>query len=173
MLKHSLFADQEREAKLSEIGDTVRRLEQHVDFAALAASVDHAAPRPSRERSGRPPFPTELMIRVLLVQQLFKFQLLDRLSCQRFVGLRHSSHITDRTTSGKERLIEAGASETVFQAINRQLSRHGYMARGGQMIDASIVPTPKQSIKKDEKELVDAKPMPVDWSPAKHRQRAR
>jgi len=37
-------------------------LEQHVDFAALAASVDHAAPRPSRERGGRPPFPTELMV---------------------------------------------------------------------------------------------------------------
>ena len=43
----------------------------HVDFAALAAEVDLAAPRPSRERGGRPPFPTELMVRVLLIQQLF------------------------------------------------------------------------------------------------------
>lgn len=60
MIKHSLFADQEREAKLNELGDTLRVLEQHVDFAALAAAVDAAAPRPSRERGGRPPFPTEL-----------------------------------------------------------------------------------------------------------------
>jgi hypothetical protein len=73
-------------------------MEQHVDFAALAAEVDLAAPRPSRERGGRPPFPTELMVRVLLIQQLFnlsdeqmEFQLLDRLSFQRFVGLRASS----------------------------------------------------------------------------------
>ena len=43
MIKHSLFADQEREAKLNDdLGDTLRVLEQHVDFAALAASVDHA-----------------------------------------------------------------------------------------------------------------------------------
>ena len=46
-----------------------------------------------------------LMVRVLLIQQLFnlsdeqmEFQLLDRLSFQRFVGLRHSSQIPDRTT---------------------------------------------------------------------------
>jgi len=43
MIKHSLFADQEREAKLNELGETLRVLEKHVDFAALAASVDHAA----------------------------------------------------------------------------------------------------------------------------------
>ena len=180
MIKHSLFADQEREAKLNELGDTLRLLEQHVDFAALAASVDHAAPRPSRERGGRPPFSTELMVRVLLIQQLFnlsdeqmEFQLLDRLSFQRFVGLRTSSQIPDRTTiwTFKERLIKAGASETVFDAVNRQLSRHGYMARGGQMIDASIVQTPKQSIKKAEKDLLAEQAMPADWSPAKRRQK--
>jgi IS5 family transposase len=180
MIKHSLFADQEREAKLNELGDTLRVLEHHVDFAALAASVDHAAPRPSRERGGRPPFPTELMVRVLLIQQLFnlsdeqmEFQLLDRLSFQRFVGLRTSSQIPDRTTiwTFKERLIKAGASETVFEAVNRQLARHGYIARGGQMIDASIVQTPKQSIKKDEKDIVADQAMPTDWAPAKRRQK--
>lgn len=105
MIKHKLFADQEREAKLNELGDTLRVLEQHVNFAALATSVDHAAPRPSREHGGRPPFPTELMVRVLLIPQLFnlsdeqmEFQLLDCLSFQHFVGLRHSSQIPDRTT---------------------------------------------------------------------------
>ncbi|MGC3030555.1 transposase [Burkholderia sp. DN3021] len=57
--------------------------------------IDEAVPRPGGERGGRPPFPTELMVRVLVVQQLYnlsdeqmEFQLLDRLSFQRFVGLR-------------------------------------------------------------------------------------
>lgn len=78
------------------------------------------------------------MVRVLLIQQLFnlsdeqmEFQLLDRLSFQRFVGLRASSQIPDRTTiwTFKERLIQAGASESVFDGVNRQLARHGYIAR--------------------------------------------
>ncbi|MCE3607863.1 hypothetical protein LXA47_30310 [Massilia sp. P8910] len=70
MIKTSLFADQEREVKLNKLGDALKVMEQHVDFITLADAVDEAAPRPSRERGGRPPFPTELMVRVLLIQQL-------------------------------------------------------------------------------------------------------
>lgn len=69
-----------------------------MDFAALAAEIGEPAPRPGHERGWRPPFPTELMVRVLVVQQLYnlsdeqmEFKLLDRLSLQRFVGLRQSS----------------------------------------------------------------------------------
>ena len=180
MIKTSLFADQEREAKLNKLGDTLRVMEQHVDFTALSDEVDRAAPRPSRELGGRTPFPTELMVRVLLIQQLFnlsdeqmEFQLLDRLSFQRFVGLRSSSQIPDRTTiwTFKERLIKAGASESIFDAVNVQLSRHGYIARGGQMVDASIVQAPKQSMSKEEKALVGEGATPITWSPAKRRQK--
>lgn len=180
MMKPNLFAAQEREAKLSKLGDALQVMERHVDFAALAAAVDQAAPRPGRERGGRPPFPTEVMVRILLIQQLFnlsdeqmEFQLLDRLSFQRFAGLRHTSQIPDRTTiwTFKERLIKAGASESVFEAVNRQLAKHGYIARGGQMIDASIVQAPKQSLSKDEKAIVADDAMPVDWKPAKRRQK--
>ncbi|MBB3224486.1 transposase [Massilia umbonata] len=142
-----------REAKLTKLGDALQVLEPHVDFAALAAAVDEAVPRSSRERGGRPPFPTEIMVRILLIQQLFnlsdehmEFQLLDRRSFQRFAGLRDSSQIPDRTTieTFKERLITAGTSESVFDAVNRQLAGHGYIAHGGQMVDASIVQAPKQ-----------------------------
>lgn len=180
MMKPNLFAAQEREAKLSKLGDALEVMERHVDFAALAAEVDQAAPRPGRERGGRPPFPTEVMVRILLIQQLFnlsdeqmEFQLLDRLSFQRFAGLRHSSQIPDRTTiwTFKERLIKAGASESVFEAVNRQLAKHGYIARGGQMIDASIVQAPRQSLSKEEKELVGEGAMPITWKPAQRRQK--
>ena len=180
MMKPNLFAAQEREAKLTKLGDALQVLERHFDFAALASAVDEAAPRPGRERGGRPPFPTEVMVRILLIQQLFnlsdeqmEFQLLDRLSFQRFAGLRDSSQIPDRTTiwTFKERLIKAGASESVFEAVNRQLARHGYIARGGQMVDASIVQAPKQSLNKEEKAIVAENAMPADWSPAKRRQK--
>ncbi|WP_219909760.1 hypothetical protein [Pseudoduganella armeniaca] len=50
MMKPNLFAAQEREAKLTKLGDALQMMERHVDFTALAAAVDKAAPRPSRER---------------------------------------------------------------------------------------------------------------------------
>jgi hypothetical protein len=43
MMKPSLFAAQEHEAKLSKLGDALEVMERHVDFAALAAAVDDAA----------------------------------------------------------------------------------------------------------------------------------
>lgn len=55
--------------------------------------------------------------------------------------------------------------------MNRQLAKHGYIARGGQMIDASIVPAPKQSISKEEKEIVREGATPIKWKPAKRRQK--
>ena len=71
MLKHRLFAEQERDTKLSEFGNTFQLLDQRVNSTALAESVNHAAPRPSQERRGRPPFLTELKVRVLLIEQMF------------------------------------------------------------------------------------------------------
>lgn len=55
--------------------------------------------------------------------------------------------------------------------MNRQLSKHGDIARGGQMIDASIVQAPKQSLSKQEIALVKEDAMPADWKPAKRRQK--
>ncbi len=87
MIKVSRFAEQQRETKLDKIGDAPSKQGEHVDFAALAKEIDEAAPGPVRERGGRPPFPTELMVRVRVVQQLnnlsdeqMEFQHLDRLS---------------------------------------------------------------------------------------------
>ena len=90
------------------MSECLKALESMMKSIAIARQwtfAPTATPRPSRERGGRPPFPTELMVRVLLIQQLFnlsdeqlEFQLLDRLSFQRFVGLRHSSQIPDSTT---------------------------------------------------------------------------
>lgn len=118
-----LFAAEERESKLSKLGDPLESLACHVDFAAQAANVDRALPRPQRHLGGRPPYPTELMIRQLLIQQLFnlsdpqlEFQVLDRASFQRFLGIRESGKVPDRNTvwAFRERLVQAGLGATLF-----------------------------------------------------------
>lgn len=62
-IKRSLFAHEERERKrkIDGMGDPLAVLERHIDFAAIAEEVEAAAPRPSQERGGRPPYPTEVM----------------------------------------------------------------------------------------------------------------
>jgi hypothetical protein len=51
----SLFADQEREAKLDSLGDPLTLLNKHVDFRLMAEEIDRWVPRPSRAKGGRPP----------------------------------------------------------------------------------------------------------------------
>ena len=46
-------------------------MEAHIDFAALAAEVDRVAPRPVSPQGGRPPFPTEIMVRILVLKRLY------------------------------------------------------------------------------------------------------
>ena len=176
MLKESLFAAEEREAK----PDKLQLLEEHVDFAALAAEIDRAAPRPSPAKGGRPPFPTIVMVKALFLQQLYnlsdgqlEFQLPDRLSFQRFAGLRRSSQIPGRTTfwTFRERLRSAGAAEAIFAAVGRELSRHGYIARCGQVVDASLVPALVRHNRKEEQDLIKQDATPAGWKPAKRRQK--
>lgn len=180
MIKESLFAAEEREAKLDRLGDVLREMERHIDCKALAAEIDRAAPRPSRERGGRPPFPTELMVRALILQHWYglsdepmEYQVLDRLSFQRFLGLRRSSQVPDRTPfwTFRERLTATQAGDALFEAVNRQLARHGDIARGGQIVDASLVPVPRQHVTEEERAQIKAQAMPADWKPAERRQR--
>jgi transposase len=159
----SLFADQEREAKLDSLGDPLALLDKHVDFAALAAEIDRRAPRPSHAKGGRQPYPTELMTRLLVLQQLFnlsdeqmEFQLLDRMSFQHFAGLKHSGRVPNRNTLWcfRERLVQANVEHRIFAEVQRQLQAQGFRAREGQIIDASIVRAPTQHNTAEEQAVV-------------------
>lgn len=102
----SLFAEHKREDRRTKIGDPLIGLTKQVDFEALAAGIDAAAPRPSRAEGGRPPYSTELMVKILVLQQLdnlaydaLEYQLLDRRSFLQFLDLNESSSIPDAETS--------------------------------------------------------------------------
>ncbi|QLQ31464.1 MAG: IS5 family transposase [Candidatus Thiothrix singaporensis] len=179
-VKTSLFAAEEREQKLDRKGDLLSVLEKHVSFAALAAEVDRIAPRAESTQGGRPPYPTELMVRVLVLQHLYKlsdeameYQLLDRLSFQRFCGLRHSASIPDEKTLWvfRERIREAGGADALFNAVQQQLQQQGFIARGGQIIDATLVEAPRQHLHKDDKAIVAQDATPANWTPAQRRQK--
>lgn len=67
----SLFAEHEPKERSAKLGDPLVGLSEHVDFEALAARIDAAALCPSRAKGARPPYPTVLMIKILMLQQLY------------------------------------------------------------------------------------------------------
>ena len=73
----------------------------------------------------------------------------------------------------KELLTKQNLVEQLFAQFDGYLKEAGFIARGGQIIDASFVQVPKQRNKKDENDQIKAGQTPKEWKeePAKLRQK--
>jgi hypothetical protein len=75
----------------------------------------------------------------------------------------------------RERLVTAKAIDTLFARFDAALTDRGYLAMGGQIIDATVVPAPKQRNTEEEKAAIKKGRIPERWKngPAKIRQKDR
>ena len=178
-IKFDLFADAARKHKIETLGDPLQVIAQHIDFAHLTQVIDELLPRGDAAKGGRPPYPTEVMVRILILKHLYnlsdeqmEYQLLDRMSYQRFCLLTDSANIPDRNTIWhyQQRLGVDGVT-ALFQAVDAQLLQRGYLARCGQIIDATLVPAPIQHFTKEDKAQLEQGKIPADWNAAKRRQK--
>jgi len=176
----SLFAGDDRAAKRDRMGDPLQVLDRHIDFAAIAAAIDAKLKLGNRGKGGRPPYRTETMVRLLVLQQLYnlsddalEYQVLDRASFTRFTGLTSSSRVPDAKTVWvwRERLKKLDLIGDISAAVSGQLQRAGFVARGGQIIDASIVSAPIQRNTREENAVIAQGEVPQDWSQAKRAQK--
>jgi hypothetical protein len=93
----------------------------------------------------------------------------------RFLDLEFEDPVPDATTIWlfRDALVEAGLIDKLFARFGQHLEAAGYIARGGQIIDATIVSVPKQRNTKDENEAIKAGKTPEGWEtqPAKNAQK--
>jgi len=95
---------------------------------------------------------------LILGDEEFEFQVNDRRSFEDFVGLGLMNDIPDATTVAffREHLRKAGVIEELFEMFESYLRSQGLQARGGQIIDATLVPVPKQRNTCDENKDIKA-----------------
>ena len=179
------FDAEKRLAALSKKGDPLEAIAALVPWESFRADIEAVALTPEAEkksRAGRKPFNALLMFRMLILQSLFnlsdeqiEYQVRDRMSFTRFLGLEFEDDIPDGTTLWvfREKLAQAGLVEKLFDRFNQHLTAKGYIARGGQMVDATIVPVPKQRNSHEENATVKRGETPVEWEqkPAKNGQK--
>jgi len=106
---------------------------------------------------GRSPYDYVMMFKVLILQRLYnlsdeqmQYQILDRLSFQRFLGQGLHSDVPDEKTIWlfREVLTKRGMIEKLFASYSAHLQKKGLMTNNGSIIDASFVATEKQSGRK-------------------------
>jgi IS5 family transposase len=178
----SFFDLSDRYEALSAAGDPLERLAAVVDFEVFRGRLVAALRRGVRGKGGRPPFDPVLMFKILVLQALYslsdeatEFQIKDRLSFQRFLGLGLDGTVPDATTVWlfRERLVKAKAIDGLFARFDAALTERGYLAMGGQIIDATVVPAPRQRNTEAEKMAIKEGRVPEDWKLAKVRQKDR
>jgi transposase, IS5 family len=179
-----LFDMDERLRRLSDIGDQLEGFSAVVDFEIFRPELDAALAYGDGAKGGRPPFDPTMMFKILVVQaqnnlsdDRAEFLINDRLSFMRFLGLGLADKVPDAKTiwAFRERLTRAGAIEALFTRFDRTIREAGYIPMAGQIVDASLVSTPKQRNTEAEKADIKAGRIPEDWQdkPAKFRQKDR
>jgi len=133
-----------------------------------------------QSNAGRKPFDVILMFKMLILQSLYnlsddqiEFQVRDRLSFMRFLGLSLQDTVPDAKTVWlfREQITQARLIKKVFDRFDRFLRQQGFAAKKGQIIDASIVQAPRQRNRRDENQQIKSGQIPQDWSENKKRQK--
>lgn len=174
----------ERYVRLNEAGDPLEKLNAVVPWDVFRKPLTKVLKRSDGARGGRPPYDAVLMFKIMVLQALYslsddqaEFQIQDRLSFMRFLGLGLGDKVPDAKTIWlfREHLTQARAVENLFARFDKHLTRAGYLAMGGQIVDATIVAAPKQRNSDAEKADIKAGKIPEDWKdkPAKLRQKDR
>jgi IS5 family transposase len=118
----------------------------------IAALVDFSEAERRLEATyselGRPGHRAAVLLRVMLLQHLYglsdpqaEAQLGDRLSFQKFVGLRAGEAVPDETTlcRFRQRMIAAGLHERLLEMLNEQLAAAGYLVKRTMLVDATLI----------------------------------
>jgi transposase len=180
------FYDLDKRLKaISAKGDPLEALNAIVPFESFRAEIEavvRLAPEARKSNAGRKPFDVVMMFKVLVLQTLYnladeqvEYQIRDRLSFMRFLGLGLEDTVPDATTVWlfREALTKANLVKALFERFDGYLNAKGYIARGGQIVDATIVSAPKQHNSREENEAIKAGKTPEGWEdkPAKTAQK--
>lgn len=169
-----IFDVEDRLNKLTQMGDALVALNAMIDWEAFRSDIEVARKKKEKRKSpaGAKPIDAILMFKILVLQQLnnlsddrIEFQIRDRLSFMRFLDL----HIEDRVPDAKtiwlfrETLKHKGIAKKLFARFEAQLQAQGFVAQGGQMVDATFVEVPKSRNSREDNATIKAGEIPPSW----------
>ena len=172
MAQLGFFDEDERKEKLSKLGDSLERLDKVVDWKSFKPILEKAFRKESKGPGGRPPYDYIMMFKILILQRIYnlsdeqtEFQINDRITFMRFLGLTMSDRIPDAKTiwNFRNELVEKKVIEKLFAKFNRSLESQGIIKKEGVIVDATFVDAPRQRNTPDENESIKNDEMPEGW----------
>ena len=169
---------QSRQQKLESKKDLLNRLNQMVPWESWRPTLKKIRDKPRKSKAGRKPLDEVLLFKMLVLQRLYnisdadlEYQVNDRISFMQFLNLGIEDQVPDATTVWlfREQLQKQGLVEELFEQFESYLQQAGYQAKDGQIMDATLVPVPKQRNRKEENQQIKDGQIPEDWSAQPHK----
>jgi IS5 family transposase len=180
MKQKGFFDEDERLRKLSKLGDSLERLNKHIEWEEFRGALTEALKKEAQGPGGRPPYDYVTMFKILILQKVYnisddqtEYQINDRLSFQRFIGIQLYDTVPDAKTiwKFKEDLKEAGVLEQIFESFTEKLEGEGIVTYSGSIVDAAFVEVPRQRNTKEENEEIKEGKVPKKWQAKKNRRK--
>jgi transposase, IS5 family len=177
-----LFDKAMRLEELHAMGDPLARLDEVIDWTLFGPVFERLPRVEPKGLGGRPAFAPAMMFKALIIQSLYQlsdaqleFQITDRLSFKRFLGLTDADASPDEKTfwAFRETLTKNQLSEPLFASFHAALEARGMFARKGQMVDATFVEVARQRNSREDNAKIKAGEVPQEWQeqPSKARQK--
>jgi transposase, IS5 family len=178
----SLFPEEFRLQKLTKQGDPLERLNKVIQWDFFRETVEEVIPTERLVYSGPKPYDPLLMFKILILQRYYnlsdeqiEFQILDRLTFCRFLGLSMNDKVPDEKTiwNFREKIIRKEIDNKLFNLFEELLDKEGLIAHEGKIIDASFVIAPCQRNSREENKKIKEGEIPEEWknTPNKLRQK--
>jgi len=168
----SFFDESDRLAKLTRLKDPLVDLKRYIDFEIFRDQLTAVFKKERKSPAGRKAYDVVFMFKILALQRLYnfsdeqaEFQINDRHSFQRFLGLHLGSTVPDFSTVWlfREALTKAGVIKPLFDTFGSILEKEGVVTKAGSIVDASFMEVPRQRNTKEENEMIKNGKVPPDW----------
>lgn len=177
--ERGFFDEYEQLEKLSKLRDPLEKLSGRIDFEAFRETLNGIYEKADRKSAaGAKPYDYVQMFKIVILQRLYnlsdeqmEFQINDRLTFKRFVGLELSHKVPDTNTiwTFKERLKHNDNERKLFNCFYAEMEKQGLIVSEGKMVDASFHEVPRQRNNREENDLIKKGAIPIAWKKKKHR----
>jgi transposase, IS5 family len=175
-----LFDKAMRLEELHAMGDPLARLDEVMDWSVFEAVFERIPKVLPKGLGGRPAFAPAMMFKALVIQNLYQlgdqqleFQITDRLSFKRFLGLTDADKSPDEKTfwTFRETLTRNALIEPLFAILHAALEARGMFARKGQRVDATFVEVARPRNSREDNATIKAGGIPEGWKDQRQKTR--
>ena len=159
-----IFDEQFNNEQLSSIGNPLEAISKVIDFEMFRPLLEaKLLNKDKKNNAGAKPYDVVLMFKIILLQRYYglgdkqvEYQIIDRTSFKRFLGLETGDKVPDEKTvwAFREQLTKTGLVDELFGQFIGYLESNGLIFNEGQIIDASFTIAPRQRNTREENQQI-------------------